>query len=30
MKYEGGPVLMPGEYQPHEGAVESIAVEVVE
>ena len=30
MQYEDGPVLMVGEYQPHEGAVESIAVEVIE
>ena len=30
MQYEGGPVLMMGEYAPHEGAAETAAFEVVE
>ena len=30
MNYIGGPVLMPGEYTPHEGAVEIFEFEVVE
>ena len=30
MDYEGGPVLMPGDYAPHEGAVELFDFEVVE
>ena len=30
MQYEQGPVLMVGEYQPHDGAAESAAFEVVE
>ena len=30
MQYEGGPVLMVGDYAPHEGAAESIAVELIE
>ena len=30
MQYEGGPVLMVGEYAPHDGAAESVAFEVIE
>ena len=30
MQYEGGPVLMMGDYAPHEGAAETAAFEVVE
>jgi len=30
MDYQGGPVLMPGEYAPHEGAVEFFEFEIVE
>lgn len=30
MEYEGGPVLMIGEYAPHDGAAESVAFEVIE
>ena len=30
MDYEGGPVLMPGDYAPHDGAVEEFDFEIVE
>ena len=30
MEYEGGPVLMVGDYVPHEGAAESVAFEVID
>lgn len=30
MDYEGGPVLMPGDYKPHDGAVEEFDFEIVE
>ena len=30
MDYQGGPVLMPGDYAPHDGAVEEFDFEIIE